>query len=972
LLPHKKERTLTLKYPSAAGAAACACALLPATKDTSKMGNPQKSKRIRATQRQPKSGLRSVVPLVLNTCVIVLLTVSIVHWQGSTKTTPFRTTAAQNSVSESSSSTVPVWASTTTTTSTLQLSPALVRLLQDTKVTSSSNDDDDDDDTVEFDANAGDAPHIDDDATRTETCKQFLYKFLNGTTDARDECQGFYNAFKAADCEDDGHHTTLPVMPSSSASFAWTAQLRRNVLRWSAALRRNVVGSVGSSSSSSSSSSSVSRQHKLDNGTIVDDDVAIDDFFENWQCCDSIRSYYEKHCETGMGSELQSARLLGIMLVLLACTMMKAILKRCGMHWLPDACVFIMVGAMVGGILRLVNRRVIQDNLLSFDTGLFLQILLPPIIFQAALSIDKRAFRRDLFPILAFASVGTAFSAIAIGLITHHLSSWTRVGTLPLLDSLVFGSLISSIDPVATLGILSGVGVSQTDTLYTLIFGESLLNDGVAIVLFDTLKLHLGGDDIVLDKSMYHQLVKHFVLMLLGSISIGIVSGMACTIYFWALRGQQSAVTEVMIFFCWALIPYYIADGVQCSGIISIMVMGFFLDYYVIGGFQSEESAWMDYMQMRNGQIHTSTSNLHNSSNNNNVDSTAPPERPATTGYAGPHQYPHLQHHHFLPSGFGNTQYPSSSPSLNDRITTCYTSLSHAFSGRGHILSRSRHHVGFVAHVIANLMDTAIFAYLGLFLFNETGWNIRLNLIAIFGCVSSRAVMVVVLSLFINMAVFLDFENMLSRLCKTCRRSVSALSVQPTLQSSSSGNLQGQQQRHPFFTVDSNGITVENADIDDDDDDSLTDTARAYLDRRTQVILLLSGIRGAVSFALVENIPIWDTVSKTGSKFKPELKAMTSSSIFFTLFVFGALTYFTVQRQDRHPASRGAGPLTDRLLSEPLDSGDEAESDDQSDSVTATGGATTNTAASLEIEQSRYRPPGMADSKDDYRPLTTN
>ena len=110
------------------------------------------------------------------------------------------------------------------------------------------------------------------------------------------------------------------------------------------------------------------------------------------------------------------------------------------------------------------------------------------------------------------------------------------------------------------------------------------------------------------------------------------------------------------------------------------------------------------------------------------------------------------------------------------------------------------------------------------------------------------------------------------------------------------------------------------------DDDSLASTTRTYLDKRTQIILLLSGIRGAVSFALVESIPVWDEFSKSGSLYKTQLKAMTCSSIFFTLFVFGALTYVMVQPGH----GRVAGPLTHRLLSEPLDSGGEEDTMDAS------------------------------------------
>jgi len=577
-----------------------------------------------------------------------------------------------------------------------------------------------------------DAPTLDDDQNRTETCKKYLYNFLNGTTDGNDQCNAFYSAYKAADCE---HHTNVVIFDEEDK-----------------------------------------------NKTDKEDDVLIDDFFENWECCDSIQQFYERNCE--QSSELHSSRLLGIMLVMLACTMIKALLKAFDVNWLPDACAFILVGTIVGALVRVVSKGLLQ-NRLSFDNDLFLQILLPPIIFQAALNIDKRAFRRDLFPILLFAGFGTAFSAVAIGLITHHVSTLGSEDTLPLLDSLVFGSLISSIDPVATLSILAGVGVSQTDTLYTLIFGESLLNDGVAIVLFETLVDHLGEDE-ELGKEAYQDMAKHFFVVLFGSIAIGLAIGACCTVYFYVLRGRQTAVTEVGVFFCWALIPYYVADGASCSGIIAIMVMGFVMDYFVIGGSQPQQvSSVNDYMAMQN-------------------------------------------------FGHGEEQMM---PFGGDRWNDIQIFFLKAFSGHGHILSRSRTHVGFVAHVVASIMDTAIFAYLGLFLFSDNKWDFRLNMTAILGVVSSRGVMVGILSLFINIFVFFDVENRLKRLFRSFRRINLA-----------------------------------------DDDDFIDGHNKPYLGKKTQLILLLAGVRGAVSFSLVESIPVWDQVTKTGSRYKAELKAMTSSS----------------------------------------------------------------------------------------------
>jgi hypothetical protein len=99
-----------------------------------------------------------------------------------------------------------------------------------------------------------------------------------------------------------------------------------------------------------------------------------------------------------------------------------------------------------------------------------------------------------------------------------------------------------------------------------------------------------------------------------------------------------------------------------------------------------------------------------------------------------------------------------------------------------------------------------------------------------------------------------------------------------------------------------------------DDDDSIRNGPRVYLDSKTQFILFSAGIRGAVSMALVQNIPIYDSVTKQGSHFKAELKAMTSATIVVLLFVFGAITYFTVQRDVNRGPLEESGTLSDRLL----------------------------------------------------------
>jgi hypothetical protein len=58
-------------------------------------------------------------------------------------------------------------------------------------------------------------PAFDDDHKRSETCKQYLYNFLNGTTDSNDQCQAFYTAYKAADCKDD---TNVDILGASTVT----------------------------------------------------------------------------------------------------------------------------------------------------------------------------------------------------------------------------------------------------------------------------------------------------------------------------------------------------------------------------------------------------------------------------------------------------------------------------------------------------------------------------------------------------------------------------------------------------------------------------------------------------------------------------------------------------------------------------------------------------------------------------------
>jgi NhaP-type Na+/H+ or K+/H+ antiporter len=229
---------------------------------------------------------------------------------------------------------------------------------------------------------------------------------------------------------------------------------------------------------------------------------------------------------------------------------------------------------------------------ISFDGDWFLRIMVPPIVFEAALSIDKLSFNRHIWPILLYAVVGTLLATGITAFILHKGTSMLPgCETIPYVESLTFGALISSIDPIAVLSVLNNMGMTDTDTIYVVIFGESLLNDGVALVLFQTL-VHFLDESLVIDTEAVIAAAIHFLVVAFGSLCVGIGSGVACTLYYSLMQGCQTPLVEVLLFFCWAFIPYYICDGIGWSGIVAVVATGFVMDLYVVG--QGSDAAVLD------------------------------------------------------------------------------------------------------------------------------------------------------------------------------------------------------------------------------------------------------------------------------------------------------------------------------------------------------------------------------------------
>lgn len=189
---------------------------------------------------------------------------------------------------------------------------------------------------------------------------------------------------------------------------------------------------------------------------------------------------------------------------------------------------------------------------------LILSLFVPPLVFEAAFHLDLRELRRSLPVILLLAVPGVILSTLIIG----GLLSYSVRLSLPI--ALVFGSLIAATDPVAVVALFRALGVPKR--LATLIEGESLFNDGTAIVVFNImLAIALTG------KYDFVNSVAEFFKVAIGGISVGLILG-------WLIAQLISRVDNYLIETTLTTIlafgSYLVAERFGFSGVLAVVVAG--------------------------------------------------------------------------------------------------------------------------------------------------------------------------------------------------------------------------------------------------------------------------------------------------------------------------------------------------------------------------------------------------------------
>ncbi|WP_246725206.1 sodium:proton antiporter [Beijerinckia sp. L45] len=243
---------------------------------------------------------------------------------------------------------------------------------------------------------------------------------------------------------------------------------------------------------------------------------------------------------------------------------------------LPQTIGLTILGAILSALVIAVGRMFPQLGLihaaqrfvdgLDFRTTL-LDGMLSFLLFAGAFQIDLAAMRGGRWAILVLSSVGTVLSTVIVGFAFKLLLSFTGPD-LPLIWCFVFGALISPTDPVAVIAILRKAVMPPT--IQATVAAESLFNDGVGVVVFSIVfAAASGAADLTLGKA-----AGLFALEAGGGIVFGLGIG---ALAFYALRGIDDYVVEVLITLAAVMGGYAVAQAAGVSGPVAMAVAGLIL-----------------------------------------------------------------------------------------------------------------------------------------------------------------------------------------------------------------------------------------------------------------------------------------------------------------------------------------------------------------------------------------------------------
>ncbi|XP_007938438.1 sodium/hydrogen exchanger 5 [Orycteropus afer afer] len=242
----------------------------------------------------------------------------------------------------------------------------------------------------------------------------------------------------------------------------------------------------------------------------------------------------------------------------------------------PESCLLILLGLVLGGIVLAIAKKAEYQ----LEPGTFFLFLLPPIVLDSGYFMPSRLLFDNLGAILTYAVVGTLWNSFTTGAALWGLQQAGLVAPkvqAGLLDFLLFGSLISAVDPVAVLAVFEEVHVNET--LFIIVFGESLLNDAVTVVLYKVYNSFVEMGSANVQATDYLKGVASLFVVSLGGAAVGLVFAflLALTTRF----TKRVRIIEPLLVFLLAYAAYLTAEMASLSAILAVTMCGLGCKKYV-------------------------------------------------------------------------------------------------------------------------------------------------------------------------------------------------------------------------------------------------------------------------------------------------------------------------------------------------------------------------------------------------------
>ncbi|MBN2224786.1 MAG: Na+/H+ antiporter [Deltaproteobacteria bacterium] len=224
---------------------------------------------------------------------------------------------------------------------------------------------------------------------------------------------------------------------------------------------------------------------------------------------------------------------------------------------LPYTVALVLLG-LVMGFFHIISAIHLTPEVLFF-------VFLPALLFEAAFHIEIKDFTKNIWAVFVLAFPGVVFTMLVVGAIMFlGITSFSENAGFTIGYALLFGSIVCATDPISVMAIFKRLGISKH--LSVIIEGESLFNDGTAVVIFSLLMLSLSGGGFTLEQGL-----QKFFIVVTGGAAIGLALGFLMSVITAQIDDHLIEITLTTIL---AYGSYIAAEQLHVSGVIAVVSAG--------------------------------------------------------------------------------------------------------------------------------------------------------------------------------------------------------------------------------------------------------------------------------------------------------------------------------------------------------------------------------------------------------------